>query len=607
MFKKIFLSIAVAGTLIAEIPYSLEGLLNYQQTSRGFHTNDFWDAMQWGRKETAKEFYIDKDVIAVKATFDRFCSNLKSPSEQIFIPQIIHLIWLGSEIPEKVASCFSSWEKYHAHWKIKVWTDKEIHGFEWSCEHSKRCFEQADTWAEKADIVRLEVLYRFGGIYSDADVVCLNSFEMLTRQDIGFFSCFELNYIGKHYGEPFFVGSAVMGSCKESKVIKHCIDHLRSKAEAPDEGIIKRTGPGLISRACQMALATDCENILILPCSYFYPLPWKNRETTTSEVLEYVSPDTLAIHLWDGSWCNNKKEITPMRIDEAAIKIQSAFRGYSVRRYLISKNEKRGATKLISDTMKLNSLPTAACGISTVYVPVDLPLVLKKLGCKNAKRRFLANWHASHLCREARYTHLIVPRAICYKDFTIEEKQPVLRVTLWSQTALYLENLSLFSHVAKEFIGFLLKTCLDDILTPTHPYQDANNLLLGRSDNIPFLIDRGEGKVALIDLGNYTSRKNPPSHDEIKKCVRIAITIFPHHLKEICEVGKIERSDFEELSHQTKALFQKICLGKEILRQPVVSREPLEKELIYQLEQAKIIYYNFYKNRNNQLMLIIHK
>ncbi|MEX1013413.1 MAG: glycosyltransferase [Waddliaceae bacterium] len=308
MFKKLLVLILAVNALSAEIPYSLENLLNYNQQSHGFHVNDFEKAMCFGREGTDEVFFSDKHVIVVKDNFKRFCDGLGKGSKEHSIPHIIHLIWLGSNPSETVSACFDSWKKHHPDWVVKIWTDKDIPGFSWSCDHSRISYELADTWAEKADILRLEILYKFGGIYSDADVVCLNSFDELTEQDIGFFSAFELNYVGKHYGEPFFVGSAIMGAKKGSEVMKFCLNNLKSKQDAPEEGIIKRTGPGLISRACQSVLDSKSETVLVLPCSYLYPLPWKKRDTTAVDVLDYVSTDSLAIHLWDGSWCTHKKK-----------------------------------------------------------------------------------------------------------------------------------------------------------------------------------------------------------------------------------------------------------------------------------------------------------
>lgn len=316
LFSALSLGLFTFSGMHAEIPYSLDPLLTHRQNTQGFNFSSFVNSMNWGRDPTGNEFLDDKDVKSVEQSFQQFCLNFEklpkqdysTPPTEFSIPPIVHLIWLGSSVPAKVEGAFDSWKKHHPGWEVKIWTDKELVNFPWSNSRVRLAFEQGDTWAEKADILRIEVLYQFGGIYSDADVVCLNSFQDLIVQNLGFFSCFELNYIGKHYGEPFFVGSAVMGAAKNSHVMKYCLEHLRSKQEAPEEGIIKRTGPGLISRACQAILASKEENILILPCSYLYPLPWKNRDVNSETVLNFVSQESLAIHLWDGSWCTHKKK-----------------------------------------------------------------------------------------------------------------------------------------------------------------------------------------------------------------------------------------------------------------------------------------------------------
>jgi len=296
----------------AVITYELEPLLQYEPTQKSFIPASFWESMRWQRDETEEDFRQDEYVQKVQRNYERFCQQVShqddsAVSAQYSIPPIIHHIWLGSAVPDKVAKAFASWTKYHPGWEVKVWTDKDIQEFSWSHEKMAVAFQQATSWAEKADILRIEILYQFGGIYSDADVVCFASFKDLIVQDIGFFSCFELNYIGKHYGKPFFVGSAVMGASKGSHVMKYCLEHIQSAQEAPNTSIIHRTGPGLISRACESVLKEESEQILILPCSYLYPLPWKQRDVTSQSVISYISPESLAIHLWDGSWCTHKK------------------------------------------------------------------------------------------------------------------------------------------------------------------------------------------------------------------------------------------------------------------------------------------------------------
>lgn len=282
---------------------------NLQAENKGFSPISFWDSMQWARSDwnSDSDFQEDPDIKLVEKNFIQFCQifensprpNYDIPPSYSSIPPIIHLIWLGSPINPEVQIAIESWKKHHQGWEINVWTDEKVKNFSWTEERLRIAFEQADTWAEKADILRLDVLYQFGGIYSDVDVLCLHPFHDLIVQNITFFSCFELNYTSSHYGEPFYIGTAVMGATKSSPLMKSCLDNCQTKLEAPHVKYLNRTATGLVSRVCQAFLQDDKENILILPCSYFYPFPWKKRDENAAD---FISPQTLAIHLWDNSW-----------------------------------------------------------------------------------------------------------------------------------------------------------------------------------------------------------------------------------------------------------------------------------------------------------------
>jgi prepilin-type processing-associated H-X9-DG protein len=87
------------------------------------------------------------------------------------IPQVIHIIWLGTKPPP---SCVSSWEEHFAErypeWRVKVWRDKDIEHFKLKNQVQ---FEAAKYFAGKADIARLEIVEREGGVYIDADACWL--------------------------------------------------------------------------------------------------------------------------------------------------------------------------------------------------------------------------------------------------------------------------------------------------------------------------------------------------------------------------------------------------------------------------------------------------
>lgn len=305
-------SMCIYFFLISLLFFMGNGFSSVDQTERksdflGFYPISFWESMEWKRSSSGSDFQEDKDVKIAEQNFSLFCQrgrmmepiNYELAPSKFSIPPILHFIWIGSPVTPQVEKAIASWKKHHPGWKIKLWTDEKVETFTWTEDRLYKLFKEASTWAEKADIWRLDILYQFGGIYSDVDVICLRPFHDLIVQDITFFSCFELNYTSSHYGAPFFVGTAVMGSSKNSEVMKYGLDHCKSQSEAPLENLLKRTGPGLVSRACQAHFSNPKENILILPCSYLYPFPWKMRDEN-SEM--FIAPESLSIHVWNYSW-----------------------------------------------------------------------------------------------------------------------------------------------------------------------------------------------------------------------------------------------------------------------------------------------------------------
>lgn len=314
-----FLSVATsslaASDEVKNSSYSLEPLLIIKSNPQGFIPSSFWESMAWKRGSTREELFEDVDIKIAEEGFKKFCDKVTSRSQPDYlksplyysIPPIIHFIWLGSPIPPKVNTVIKSWERNHPEWKIMIWTDIEVSDFSWSSPRLCTSFINSETFAEKADILRLEILYQFGGIYSDTDVVCFKSFHDLITNDLTFFAGLEMNYFDKTFKhpmyKPLYIGTAIMGAIKGSPVIKYCLDHYRTSQEAPTENLVMRAGPGLASRACHEAFSSlEKENILILPCSYLYPLPYENKWIPCEEILNFISSESLVVHLWDGSW-----------------------------------------------------------------------------------------------------------------------------------------------------------------------------------------------------------------------------------------------------------------------------------------------------------------
>lgn len=73
----------------------------------------------------------------------------------------VHFIWLGSPLPPKYKRNIQTFKNFG--YSVKVWTEPMPDMI------NRRAFDAMRSWAGKADIMRLEILYRMGGIYTDVD------------------------------------------------------------------------------------------------------------------------------------------------------------------------------------------------------------------------------------------------------------------------------------------------------------------------------------------------------------------------------------------------------------------------------------------------------
>lgn len=291
---------------------TLKGLLNLNSKIQGFMGVDFRESLAANWFPTEADFFEDIGVQLAEKNFKAFCQKIQitKSSQQFSIPPIVHFIWMGSPPTPAVKLSIESWKKHQPHFEIKLWTEENIKNISWSSEYSKNLFNKGKNWAEKSDALRFEILYQFGGIYSDTDVVCLNSFQDLMTSGLTFFAGFESNKI-KRLGRPL-VGSAIIGASKNNPLIKDCIDFSQTSEDAPTIVQHLRSGPGPITKASYKALESGEKDILLLPCSYLYPMPWEKRLASLEQIIQNVRPESLAIHLWEGSWFDSYHPPKPL-------------------------------------------------------------------------------------------------------------------------------------------------------------------------------------------------------------------------------------------------------------------------------------------------------
>ena len=84
------------------------------------------------------------------------------------IPKVIHYCWFGGNpLPEEAKRCIESWKKYCPDYKIIEWNENNYDVN--SNEYMKAAYKEKK-WAFVSDYARIDVVYKYGGIYMDTDV-----------------------------------------------------------------------------------------------------------------------------------------------------------------------------------------------------------------------------------------------------------------------------------------------------------------------------------------------------------------------------------------------------------------------------------------------------
>lgn len=241
------------------------------------------------------------------------------PERNVRIPKILHIMWLGGKLPAEYRSYVMSWKNHHQTWTILFWTDSEqnydqgshvVHSFE-ELEHCLReCkgdrivvnarnlqfdnrvyYDQANNYGERSDILKWEIVYRFGGTYVDTDFECLQPLD-LYHHTYDFYT--GIQPLDTHMVQ---LGAALYGAVPKHPILKACIENIKYNQHI--EQIVVKTGPIHFTKTVlSMAGQTGLRDV-VFPVSYFYPCGYEQRGTAKSL---WCKAESHAVHHWAFSW-----------------------------------------------------------------------------------------------------------------------------------------------------------------------------------------------------------------------------------------------------------------------------------------------------------------
>ncbi len=239
--------------------------------------------------------------------FERLFTNYENQKDLLLkdaiprIPHKIHLIWLGTPIPDFSRKMVESWKKTHPDWEVKLWTDADLPSFGLK---NRAAYEKSNNWGEKSDIFRYEILYRYGGLYADAaDFECLRRFDEL-HATCDF-------YTGIAYGRWPMVYNGLIGCRPHHPIMKRCVNSIKvGNGDQSRWRIVNATGPYFLTKCFMRSLADTTLKkrhgvVVAFPTFFFYPFPetFHALYSNTDDIKnEFAYPGAFAIHYWKSSW-----------------------------------------------------------------------------------------------------------------------------------------------------------------------------------------------------------------------------------------------------------------------------------------------------------------
>lgn len=215
--------------------------------------------------------------------------------------QLIHRFWHGPDpMPERYQEFGQEWERLNPDWLLVDWTEGDVP--KWRLRNQDiydalgvpapgHKIHPVALATQRADVVGYELVYKFGGVYVNCDILPVKPIDRLDELIEGGYA-----FAGRE--DDHFIVNAVLGGPPQHPFWAACIDRLRIKYWMNPYGPMNEvTGPFLIT---EVANAWEKPGLVILPKETFNPIHFSEIEHGTEPVfnVEDLPEETIGVHYW---------------------------------------------------------------------------------------------------------------------------------------------------------------------------------------------------------------------------------------------------------------------------------------------------------------------
>ena len=228
------------------------------------------------------------------------------------IPKIIHYIWVGGkEKPADIKRCMDTWKKHLEGYKVIEWNesnfDIEQHPF-------VKAVYEAKKWAYVSDYIRAYAIYNYGGIYLDTDILLLDNFDdfLNHRAFVGF-------------ENPNYPFTAAFGAEKGHPLVKDMLDYY----DELDTYHFDFKNNNTISVSDILINKYGCK------VGNMYQILKEGIAVYPDTILCNPSEKSVSIHVFTGTWLDEKKAIARKINTFLKLRITSRKRAALFRKYIM--------------------------------------------------------------------------------------------------------------------------------------------------------------------------------------------------------------------------------------------------------------------------------
>lgn len=172
--------------------------------------------------------YIALDEVAEEQLMVSDYNHVVHESKKPLIPKKIHYTWLGADMPPNLRKNIEHWKQLCPDYEFYEWNDRN---YDVSVNQYMNQAYERKMWGFVSDYMRLDIIYKYGGIYLDTDIEMIRKPDDLLYQQC--FGCVDASLV-MNLGSGF-------GAAPQADIIRELRDYYNDIPFVKENGSIDNT------------------------------------------------------------------------------------------------------------------------------------------------------------------------------------------------------------------------------------------------------------------------------------------------------------------------------------------------------------------------------